>query len=104
MDWKSSQIKRLIQALLILDNEDEVRRFLRDLMTEKEILEFSRRLRAAEMLTEKIPYTTIENETGLSSTTVARVAKWLSGKEGGYRSIINKLHHHNISKLQRGLS
>lgn len=104
MDWKSKENKRLIQAILAIKTADEARRFLRDLMTEKEIGEFTKRLKAAEMLTEKVPYSVIENETGLSSTTVARVAKWLNGKEGGYKTIINKLHHHNSIQSRRGLS
>mgnify|MGYP001600108398 CR=1 FL=1 len=104
MDWKSKGNQRLIQAILALKTEDKAERFLRDLMTEKEIEEFAKRLKAAEMLTKKIPYSVIENETGLSSTTVARVAKWLNGKGGGYRAIISKLHHHNSIQSRRGLS
>jgi len=104
MDWDSKQNKTLIEAVLTLKTKGEAERFLRDLMTEKEIEEFAKRLKAAEMLTEKIPYSIIENETGLSSTTVARVAKWLNGKEGGYRTIISKLHHHNSIQSRRGLS
>lgn len=104
MDWKSKENQRLIQAILALKTENEAGRFLRDLMTEKEIKEFAKRLKAAEMLTEKIPYSIIEKETGLSSTTVARVAKWLNGKGGGYKTIINKLHHHNSIQSRRGLS
>jgi len=104
MDWKSKENKRLIQAILALKTEDEAGRFLRDLMTEKEIIEFGKRLQTAEMLTQKIPYSIIEQKTGLSSTTVARVAKWLNGKGGGYKTIINKLHHHNSIQSRRGLS
>ena len=104
MDWKSKGNQRLIQAILALKTENEAGRFLRDLMTEKEIKEFAKRLKAAEMLTEKVPYSTIEKETSLSSTTVARVAKWLNGKGGGYKIIINKLHHHNSIQSRRGLS
>lgn len=104
MDWKSKGNQRLIQAILALKTENEAGRFLRDLMTEKEIKEFAKRLKAAEMLTEKIPYSIIEKETGLSSTTVARVAKWLNGKGGGYKTIINRLHHHNSIQSRRGLS
>jgi len=104
MDWKIKGNQRLIQAILALKTENEAGRFLRDLMTEKEIKEFANRLKAAEMLTEKIPYSAIEKETGLSSTTVARVAKWLNGKGGGYKIIINKLHHHNSIQSRRGLS
>jgi len=104
MDWKSKRNQRLIQAILALKTKNEAGRFLRDLMTEKEIKEFAKRLKAAEMLTEKVPYSIIEKETGLSSTTVARVAKWLNGKGGGYKIIINKLHHHNSIQSRRGLS
>ena len=104
MNWKSNENKRLIQAILALKTEDEAGRFLRDLMTEKEIVEFGKRLQAAEMLAQKISYSIIEQKTGLSSTTVARVAKWLNGKEGGYRAIISKFHHHNSIQSRRGLS
>ncbi len=104
MNWKSNENKRFIQAILAIKTDSEARRFLRDLMTEKEIKEFAKRLKAAEMLLKKIPYLKIENETGLSSTTIARVAKWLKRKEGGYKIIINRLHHHNSIRMRRGLS
>ncbi len=104
MDWKGKGNQRLIQAILALKTENEAERFLRDLMTEKEIMELANRLKAAEMLTEKIPYSLIEKETGLSSATVARVAKWLNGKGAGYRMIIGRLHHHSPIQSRRGLS
>lgn len=104
MTWKSKENKKLIQAIVSLGSEAEAERFLRDLMTEKEIVEFAKRFKAAEMLTEKVSYSIIVGETGLSSTTVARVAKWLKGKGGGYRSVIAKLHHHNTTQLRRVLS
>lgn len=104
MNWNNKEKTQLIRAILSLEGPDEAKRFLRDLMTEKETIEFSKRLQTAEMLTEKIPYYAIERKTGLSSTTVARVSMWLKGKEGGYKSIINKLHHHSPAKLGKGLS
>jgi len=103
MNWNTKENECLIQAVLALKTPDEARRFLRDLMTQGEIEEFGKRLKAAEMLSEKIPYSVIEEKTGLSSTTIARVSKWLNGKEGGYRSVINKLHHTPI-QAGRGLS
>jgi len=97
MDWNDRENKRLIQAILELRNAGEARGFLRDLMTTKEIEEFGKRLQAAELLSEDVPYTTIEKETGLSSTTIARVSKWLSNGMGGYKSVIKKLHRHSSS-------
>lgn len=104
MDWNNNQSKTLLQAILALRTSDEAKRFLRDLMTEGEIEEFGKRLQAAEMLTQKVPYSIIEEKTGLSSTTIARVSKWLNGKEGGYKTIISRLHHNNSIQSRRGLS
>ena len=104
MNWKSIENQRLLQAVIAVKTEDEASRFLSDLMTPVEINEFAKRLKAAEMLLAKIPYSTIEKEAGLSSTTVARVAKWLNGKEGGYKSVISKLHHHDYTQVRSGLS
>lgn len=97
-------MKDLVQAILLLKNTEEVKNFLRDLMTESEILEFSKRLKAAQMLNDKISYLDIEKETGLSSTTIARVSKWLTNGKSGYKTIIARLHHSNPTKTKRGLS
>ncbi|TSC51968.1 MAG: TrpR like protein, YerC/YecD [Parcubacteria group bacterium LiPW_41] len=104
MQWKDAENTRLIQAVLALKTPDEAQRFLRDLMTEKEIKEFSNRFKTAELLTKNVPYSEIEQKTGLSSRTVARVSKWLNGKGGGYRTIINRLHSHNSIQARKGLS
>ena len=95
MDWKRLENKAFTQAILCLDTVDEAQRFLRDLLTPGEIEEFAKRFHAAEMLSENVPYSRIEKKTGLSSATVARVSKWLNRGEGGYRSVINKLHRHS---------
>lgn len=92
--WNTLKTRSLFNAILLLKNQDEALRFFRDLLTEEEILEFSRRWQAAEMLNKKIPYTQIVEETGLSSTTVARVQRWLQGKLGGYRLMIKRIGHH----------
>ena len=92
MDWYEPSNVALIKAFLALKTADEVRRFLRDLLTENEIEEFGKRLQAAQMLLENVPYSRIESTTGLSSTTVARVSKWLQGKEGGYRTVLHRIH------------
>ena len=103
MNWKSKENKELVEAILSLENFDEATAFLRDLLTESEIKEFALRLKVAKMLSENVPYLTIENETGFSSTTVARVSKWLKTGMGGYTNIINKLHHNSLNQTGRGL-
>ncbi len=91
MDWNTKENKRLIDAMLALQTNDEAKRFLRDLMTKHEIEELANRLKAAEMLAKKLPYSMIQEETGLSSATVARVSRWLKGKEGGYKIIFKRM-------------
>lgn len=105
IDWNTKINKQLVEAILTLKNTDEARRFLRDLMTEYEIQEFASRLEAASLLAKDAQYSTIIENTGLSSTTIARIAKWLNGSLGGYRLILSRLsnHHHNSSKFGKGL-
>ena len=87
----SNDTKTLYKAFLSLENEEECKKFLRDLLTKEEIQEFTNRFKVAQMLTNKISYKKIEKETGMSSTTIARVSKWLSKGMGGYQLVINKL-------------
>jgi len=94
-----------LKAILELRNLNESKKFFRDLLTEPELIEFGKRWQAAKMLNEKIPYTKIEKKTGLSSTTVARISKWLQKGTGGYKLMLNRLNHHNnYSPSGRGLS
>lgn len=87
--------KALYKAILLLKNADECRRFFRDLLTEAEIKEFANRWKVAQMLNKKVSYEEIEKETGMSSTTVARVQKWLTKGKGGYRLMLKRLKTKN---------
>jgi len=74
----------LAQAILKLETEEEYKKFFRDLLTEAELKEFENRWKVAQMLDKKVPYEEITKETGMSSTTVARISKWLTKGMGGY--------------------
>jgi len=106
VNWNNKKTEDLMKAILALKTVGEAKRFFRDLLTEQEIIEFAKRWQAAQMLKKKIPYSIVEKETGLSSTTVARVSKWLNKGMGGYRLILKRLNisHHNPSALGKGLS
>jgi len=106
INWKTKENKQLLEAFLACKNTDETKRFLRDLMTPGEIAEFANRLEAARLLSKCVQYNTIIDRTGLSSTTIARISKWLKGTLGGYRFILARLsskHHRNPAKLGKGL-
>lgn len=89
--WINPDTDNLFEAILRLENTDEARKFFRDLLTEKEILEFGQRWKAARLLNKRIPYTKIARETGMSSTTIARVQKWLTRGMGGYKLVLKRL-------------
>lgn len=95
-DWQNSSTDELFEAILALEGVNEARNFFRDLLTEKELLEFANRWKTAQLLNKKMPYAQIEKETGMSSTTIARVQKWLTQGIGGYKLAIERLnaHHH----------
>lgn len=106
INWSERKNKQLVNALLTLNTPDEAERFLRDLLTEPEIKEFANRLEAASSLSKDVYYDAIIEDTGLSSTTIARIKKWLTGPLGGYRLVLSRLsnHHHNPTRLGKGLS
>ncbi len=104
INWNIKENRELLSAILSLKNTDQAERFFEDLLTKGEFTEFSKRFLAANMLSRDNQYAPIIEKTGLSSTTIARVSKCLKGPLGGYRLVINNLHHHNHSKLGKGLS
>lgn len=89
--WINSDTGALFEAVLKLKNSDEVRRFFRDLFTESELVELGQRWKVARMLAKGIHYSKIEQETGMSSTTIARVHKWLKKGMGGYKLILERM-------------
>lgn len=103
MQWNDAKTKQLVQAVLALNTPSEVKRFLRDLMTEGEIDDIAKRLETARLLQGNTPYPAIQAATGFSTTTIARVSKWLQQGEGGYRLILDRIHHHSPSLARRGL-
>jgi TrpR-related protein YerC/YecD len=85
--------KDLIEAILALENADECRRFLHDICTPKEISDLADRWLVARLLDEdKLSYRDIHSQTGVSVTTVGRVARFLQQENyQGYRVIIDRL-------------
>ena len=105
IDWKEKKNKQLINAFVSITVQKEASCFLRDLMTEGEIKEFANRLEAALLLSNNVKYSEIIKKTRLSSTTIARISKWLKGPLGGYRLVLNKMHHtHSQNSIGKGLS
>lgn len=88
----AGDIDALCQALLTLKTGEEMRRFLRDLTTPGELQALAERWRVARMLDEGgKSYRDISAETGVSTTTVTRVARFLSQEDHqGYRLVLDR--------------
>lgn len=78
------------KAIISLKTEDSCRRFFEDICTPKELKDLGDRLKVAELLIEGKTYEKIIEETGMSSTTIARINRALSYGEGGYLEVIEK--------------
>ena len=85
--------QELYEAFLALKNVDEVERFLVDLCTPAEINAFTERWLIARLLNETdMGYREISAQTGASTTTVGRVARFLNQESyQGYRLILDRL-------------
>ena len=90
----SEEINQLYDAMLSLETREECRAFLSDLCTPKEIKDFTDRLEIARLLKEgDMSYRDISSKTGASTTTVARVARFLTQEpHQGYSMILDKLN------------
>ncbi len=95
--WKDEKAQQLVEVILSISDKLTMQNFLRDVMTEKEIVEISARFEAAKMLTEGKKYTEIVAKTKLSSRTVARISEWLQNGCNGYQSALNSVHHEHLS-------
>lgn len=100
--WSSKESQQLIEALLAIDNTQDMRNFLRDVMTEKEIVEISSRLEAARMIQAGAKYTDIVAKTKLSSRTVARISNWMKNGCGGYATVLsqNSVDHSHVPPVR----
>ena len=91
--WSEAFPSRLASELTAISDAAVMRAFLRDVMTEKEIIEISARLRAAEMLRQGTTYVQIARATKLSSRTIARISDWRQNGTGGYATILDAHAH-----------
>jgi TrpR-related protein YerC/YecD len=76
--------RSLYQAVLTLKSTDECRAFFRDLCTPAELQAFADRWAVVELLRQALPYREIHKLTGVSVTTIGRVARYLIAGHGGY--------------------
>lgn len=76
--------RALFSAILTLHSVEECRSFFRDLCTPAELQALADRWAVVALLQQGVPYREIYKQTGVSVTTVGRVARYLTSGNGGY--------------------
>lgn len=80
----------LFAAIISLRTVDECRSFLLDLCTPAELQALVDRWQVVELLEQGLTYRRIHDLTGVSVTTIGRVARFLTDGFGGYRTAIDR--------------
>ena len=83
----------LFEAVISLETVEECRNFFKDLCTPAELQALVDRWQVVEYLQQGLPYRKIHDLTGVSVTTIGRVARFLTDGFGGYQTAIERTHY-----------
>lgn len=87
----------LARALAALERPEDVRAFLVDLCTPAELEAMGDRWKVVPLLLQGIAYRDIHERTGVSVTTIGRVARTLGQGAGGYALASRRQHRNHAS-------
>ena len=93
----SATFRALARALAALGDPREVAAFLEDLCTPAELEAMADRWRVVPLLQKGVPYREIHERTGVSVTTIGRVARTLELGAGGYAAALRRQSRHSES-------
>lgn len=93
--------RALFSAILTLRSIDECRAFFRDLCTPAELQALADRWAVVALLQQGVPYREIHKQTGVSVTTIGRVARYLLNGNGGYTLAAERMKESNDSGRAR---
>jgi TrpR-related protein YerC/YecD len=88
---KKPDRQKLMEAILQLNDVEEAKEFLDDLLSPAEWRDLANRFEVAGMLRAGKSYVQIEHDTGTSSTTISRISRCLKRPGSGYEMILTRL-------------
>ena len=94
--------RHLCAALAALRTPRECRAFLRDLCTPAELQAMADRWTVVDCLKRGLPYRGIQRLTGVSVTTIGRVARFVAAGHGGYDTAARRLAQTRSAPARRG--
>lgn len=80
----------LFEAINSLETPEECQNFFKDLCTPAELQALVDRWQVVEYLQQDLPYRKIHDLTGVSVTTIGRVARFVTDGFGGYQTAIER--------------
>ena len=103
MDLTTRRPAEVLAAVCHVPTMRNSLRDVRDVLAEKEILEFSARLEVAELPTNGAMYASVSERTGLSSRTISRISDRMKDGCGGYTAVVgSSLHHGHTMPVRAG--
>ncbi len=93
--------RSLCAAIATLTSVEECRAFLRDLCTPAELQALADRWAVVGLLQAGLPYREISKQTGVSVTTIGRVARYLTSGSGGYNLVTERLNGRSKGSLRK---
>jgi len=91
--------RKLCAAIAALKTTEECQAFLRDLCTPAELQAMADRWTVVDYLKRGLPYREIHRLTGVSVTTIGRVARFLARGNGGYAAAARRLEERRQTVL-----
>lgn len=92
---------KLYKAIATIKTPEEARMFFQDLCTPAEIQAMADRWIVVDLIKTGKPYRQIYGETGVSVTTVGRVARCIMLGQGGYNLIYERLEKNSHEKYSK---
>lgn len=84
-------VDTLYTAMAGLHSQEEIRNFLKDLLTEGEKIMIGRRILIAQRLLEDKSYNEIVKELKVGADTIMRIHRWLEDESDGYEKAVKNI-------------
>lgn len=92
---------QLYEAIVAIRDVSEAKKFFEDLCTPNERQAMADRWRVVLPIKKGIPYRTICEQTGVSVTTIGRVARSITHGQDGYNLIFDRIKRKNLAKREK---
>ena len=98
---KKKYLGEFYTMMSMLSTREEVKTFLKDILTLSEVTMISRRLQIAKMLLAGNTYAEVKDKLNVGNSTITSVDKWLNEGFGGYKAVLKKYDKINKKEIQK---